>query len=73
MALEKHEMLYEMKRIERAHPGSILPPRGLGRGRKWSVEVEFLGGHIDDAINYDYYWSVKAEINFTDSEFIMAY
>jgi hypothetical protein len=30
MALEKHEMLYEMKRIERAHPGSILPPRGLG-------------------------------------------
>ena len=54
-------MLYEMKRIERAHPGSILPPQGLGRGRKWSVLVE---------VNPERHWAVKAEIDFTHPVFI---
>ena len=37
--LQKHKMEYKMKRIEKALPGSIRPPRGYGRGRKWIVET----------------------------------
>ena len=65
MVLEKREMLYEMKRIERAHPGSIMPPEGLGRGRKWTVLVE---AHENCETEYD--WTIKAEINFVHPEFI---
>ena len=65
MVLEKREMLYEMKRIEQAHPGSIMPPEGLGRGRKWTVLVE---AHENCETEYD--WTIKAEINFVHPEFI---
>jgi hypothetical protein len=61
-------MLYKMTRIELAHPGSIMPPQGL---RKWSVEVEFMGGQEGNEYCYvDDYWCKKAEIIFTDTEFI---
>jgi hypothetical protein len=61
-------MLYEMKRIELAHPGSIMPgmpPQGLerGLGRKWSVEVEFMGSQEgNEYCNHDVddYWRIKA-------------
>ncbi len=40
MVLEKREMLYKMNWIELAHLGSVMPPEGLGRGKKWIVLVE---------------------------------
>jgi hypothetical protein len=49
-----------------------MPPQGLGRGRKWSVEVEVTGGQeYDEQYNLDDYWRIKAEINFTNPDFII--
>ncbi len=39
MVLEKHEMLCEIEKIERARPGSIVPPKGLGRGKKRATNL----------------------------------
>ncbi len=62
--LEKHEMGYEMKRIEQALPGSIKPPRGYGRGRKWEVET------MIPRVSHAFPSRIKMEINFTHPDFI---
>jgi hypothetical protein len=42
MVLEKYKMLYEMKWVKLAHPGSIISPEGQGRdgnglpARQWA-------------------------------------
>jgi hypothetical protein len=62
--LEKHEMEYEMKRIEKALPGAIKPPRGYGRGRKWIVET------MIPRVSYAFPSRIRMEINFTHPRFI---
>ena len=48
-----------------------MPPQGLGRGRKWSVEVEVMAGQNDEEYKLEDYWFIKAEINFTNPDFII--
>ena len=62
--LQKHKMEYKMKRIEKALPGSIRPPRGYGRGRKWIVET------MIPRVSYGFPRWIRMEINFTDPHFI---
>jgi hypothetical protein len=55
MVLEKYEMQYEMKWVKLAHPGSLMPPEGLGREgngqptRQWACPDKYCSneyGHV---------------------------